>query len=155
MVLRDVSPPLSGRYRCEVSADAPSFHTAMKTSYMHVVGEFIPRHINLYAMSSKTFQNLFSREYSETIFSDAKFLQFAFVNQTFEMFTMSIFLCRTSGSSTYNLFRQNKSFNWRYFESQMHRTSGSSTGKFDMDSQWENCNTNTLKEYISINTNYN
>ncbi|XP_077302008.1 uncharacterized protein LOC143922575 [Arctopsyche grandis] len=37
VVLRSVSPSQSGRYRCEVSADAPSFHTAMKASYMHVV----------------------------------------------------------------------------------------------------------------------
>ncbi|XP_015521933.1 uncharacterized protein [Neodiprion pinetum] len=37
VVLHDVQSDLTGKYRCEVSADAPSFHTEMVSSYMHVV----------------------------------------------------------------------------------------------------------------------
>lgn len=37
VVLRGVSRGLSGRYRCEVSADAPFFHTVYKSAYMRVV----------------------------------------------------------------------------------------------------------------------
>ncbi|XP_065351107.1 uncharacterized protein LOC135946710 [Cloeon dipterum] len=37
VVLRSVSLEMSGRYRCEVSADAPTFHTAMVARWMHVV----------------------------------------------------------------------------------------------------------------------
>ncbi|XP_025416409.1 uncharacterized protein LOC112687734 [Sipha flava] len=37
VVLRDVQKHLSGKYRCEVSADAPSFHTKIVSSWMHVV----------------------------------------------------------------------------------------------------------------------
>lgn len=37
VVLKDVQSDLTGKYRCEVSADAPSFHTEMVSSYMHVV----------------------------------------------------------------------------------------------------------------------
>jgi hypothetical protein len=36
-------PALSGRYSCEVSADAPSFHTALVSGDMNVVGEPIDR----------------------------------------------------------------------------------------------------------------
>ncbi|XP_028038577.1 uncharacterized protein LOC114249270 [Bombyx mandarina] len=37
VVLRGASRGLSGRYRCEVSADAPFFHTVYKSAYMRVV----------------------------------------------------------------------------------------------------------------------
>ncbi|CAH1644375.1 unnamed protein product [Spodoptera littoralis] len=37
VVLRGVSRGLSGRYRCEVSADAPFFHTVYKSANMRVV----------------------------------------------------------------------------------------------------------------------
>ncbi|XP_049940952.1 uncharacterized protein LOC126417100 [Schistocerca serialis cubense] len=37
VVLRDVQLELAGKYRCEVSADAPSFHTQVVASHMHVV----------------------------------------------------------------------------------------------------------------------
>ncbi|KAF9819973.1 hypothetical protein SFRURICE_016643, partial [Spodoptera frugiperda] len=39
VVLRGVSRGLSGRYRCEVSADAPFFHTVYKSANMRVVGK--------------------------------------------------------------------------------------------------------------------
>lgn len=39
VVLRGAARSLSGRYRCEVSADAPFFHTVYKSSYMRVVGK--------------------------------------------------------------------------------------------------------------------
>lgn len=39
VVMRSVTLETSGRYRCEVSADAPTFHTAMVARWMHVVGE--------------------------------------------------------------------------------------------------------------------
>ncbi|XP_071439713.1 uncharacterized protein [Hetaerina americana] len=37
VVLRHVTPAISGRYSCEVSADAPSFHTAVVSGDMDVV----------------------------------------------------------------------------------------------------------------------
>ncbi|XP_046388022.1 uncharacterized protein LOC124157390 [Ischnura elegans] len=37
VVLRHVTPAISGRYSCEVSADAPSFHTALVSGDMDVV----------------------------------------------------------------------------------------------------------------------
>ncbi|CAB3243374.1 unnamed protein product [Arctia plantaginis] len=37
VVLRGVTRGLSGRYRCEVSADAPFFHTVYKSAFMRVV----------------------------------------------------------------------------------------------------------------------
>lgn len=43
VVLREASRALAGRYRCEVSADAPSFHTQVRSAYIHVVGEYLPR----------------------------------------------------------------------------------------------------------------
>jgi len=39
VVLRDVQLELSGKYRCEVSADAPSFHTEVVTTHLHVACE--------------------------------------------------------------------------------------------------------------------
>jgi len=37
VVLRKVTPALDGKYRCEVSADAPTFHTQIVAAWMHVV----------------------------------------------------------------------------------------------------------------------
>ncbi|CAG4937966.1 unnamed protein product [Colias eurytheme] len=37
VVLRGATKGLTGRYRCEVSADAPFFHTVYKSAYMRVV----------------------------------------------------------------------------------------------------------------------
>uniref|UniRef100_A0A8D8WUI6 Ig-like domain-containing protein n=1 Tax=Cacopsylla melanoneura TaxID=428564 RepID=A0A8D8WUI6_9HEMI len=37
VVLRDVQMDIAGKYRCEISADAPNFHTEVVSSYMHVV----------------------------------------------------------------------------------------------------------------------
>ncbi|XP_041976502.1 uncharacterized protein LOC121731213 [Aricia agestis] len=37
VVLRDATRALAGRFRCEVSADAPSFHTQVRSAYIHVV----------------------------------------------------------------------------------------------------------------------
>uniref|UniRef100_A0A1B6KPF4 Ig-like domain-containing protein n=1 Tax=Graphocephala atropunctata TaxID=36148 RepID=A0A1B6KPF4_9HEMI len=37
VVLRDVQKALSGKYRCEVSADAPNFHTQVVSTHMHVI----------------------------------------------------------------------------------------------------------------------
>jgi hypothetical protein len=39
VVLRDVQLELAGKYRCEVSADAPTFHTEVVVSHMHVACE--------------------------------------------------------------------------------------------------------------------
>lgn len=41
VVLRDVQSYMTGKYRCEVSADAPSFHTKIVSSWMHVVCEYL------------------------------------------------------------------------------------------------------------------
>ncbi|XP_011302297.1 uncharacterized protein [Fopius arisanus] len=38
VVLKDVTPDLEGKYKCEVSGDLPHFHTAFTSGYMHVVG---------------------------------------------------------------------------------------------------------------------
>jgi len=40
LTLQQVPLSLSGRYSCEVSADAPSFHTALVSGDMDIVGEF-------------------------------------------------------------------------------------------------------------------
>lgn len=40
VVLRDVQKELAGKYRCEVSADAPNFHTQVVSTHMHVVREY-------------------------------------------------------------------------------------------------------------------
>ncbi|XP_013177614.1 PREDICTED: uncharacterized protein LOC106125079, partial [Papilio xuthus] len=37
VVLREATRGLSGRYRCEVSADAPFFHTIYKTAFLRVI----------------------------------------------------------------------------------------------------------------------
>ncbi|RLU27245.1 hypothetical protein DMN91_001046 [Ooceraea biroi] len=37
VVLKDVQPNHTGKYRCEVSGDSPSFNTMMVSGYMHVV----------------------------------------------------------------------------------------------------------------------
>ncbi|XP_024081718.1 uncharacterized protein LOC106660788 [Cimex lectularius] len=37
VVLRDVQMKLAGKYRCEVSSDAPHFHTKLVSAHMHVV----------------------------------------------------------------------------------------------------------------------
>ncbi|XP_075218204.1 uncharacterized protein LOC142322993 [Lycorma delicatula] len=37
VVLREVSSELTGKYRCEVSADAPNFHTKVVSAHMRVV----------------------------------------------------------------------------------------------------------------------
>lgn len=39
IVLLALETPLSGKYSCEVSADAPSFHTSIVSAEMEVVGE--------------------------------------------------------------------------------------------------------------------
>lgn len=40
LCLQKVTLALSGRYSCEVSADSPSFKTALVSGYMDVVGKF-------------------------------------------------------------------------------------------------------------------
>ncbi|XP_073951281.1 uncharacterized protein [Choristoneura fumiferana] len=37
VALREATRALAGRYRCEVSADAPSFHTQVRSAFIHVV----------------------------------------------------------------------------------------------------------------------
>jgi hypothetical protein len=39
VALQDVQRELTGFYKCEVSADAPLFHTEIKTGLMIVVGK--------------------------------------------------------------------------------------------------------------------
>lgn len=41
VVLREATRALAGRFRCEVSADAPSFHTQVRSAYIHVVGKYV------------------------------------------------------------------------------------------------------------------
>jgi hypothetical protein len=40
VVLRDVQIELAGKYRCEVSADAPTFHTEVVASHMYVACKY-------------------------------------------------------------------------------------------------------------------
>ncbi|KAJ8937283.1 hypothetical protein NQ318_006164, partial [Aromia moschata] len=37
VVLRNVQPEVTGRYRCEVSSDAPNFYTYIVSGYMYVI----------------------------------------------------------------------------------------------------------------------
>lgn len=39
LTLVGVDPSLTGVYNCEVSAESPSFHTALVSGEMHVVGK--------------------------------------------------------------------------------------------------------------------
>lgn len=41
MTLTDVSKEMTGDYICEVSADAPSFHTEIKRAHMVVAGNSV------------------------------------------------------------------------------------------------------------------
>lgn len=41
VVLTEVDRTLTGEYQCEVSADAPLFHTDIKAAMMVVVGELL------------------------------------------------------------------------------------------------------------------
>lgn len=43
IVLNSVQSQSVGRYSCEVSADAPSFHTLFDSADLKVVGKFRPR----------------------------------------------------------------------------------------------------------------
>lgn len=40
VLLKAVEPSISGKFSCEVSADAPSFHTELQAAEMEVVGKF-------------------------------------------------------------------------------------------------------------------
>uniref|UniRef100_A0A6P7F3H7 Uncharacterized protein LOC114325523 n=1 Tax=Diabrotica virgifera virgifera TaxID=50390 RepID=A0A6P7F3H7_DIAVI len=37
LVLKNVQPEVTGRYKCEVSSDAPNFYTLMQSGYMYVI----------------------------------------------------------------------------------------------------------------------
>ncbi|CAG9858033.1 unnamed protein product [Phyllotreta striolata] len=37
LVLKNVQPEVTGRYKCEVSSDAPNFYTYMQSGYMYVI----------------------------------------------------------------------------------------------------------------------
>lgn len=39
VLLKAVEPSISGKFSCEVSADAPSFHTELQSAEMDVVGK--------------------------------------------------------------------------------------------------------------------
>lgn len=45
VVLKDVQPNHTGKYRCEVSGDSPSFNTVMVSGYMHVASEYLAKRI--------------------------------------------------------------------------------------------------------------
>lgn len=46
IVLKSVQRKSMGRYSCEVSADAPSFHTLLDSAELKVVGEFARGGVN-------------------------------------------------------------------------------------------------------------
>lgn len=39
VVLKNVQPEVTGKYKCEVSTDSPNFFTLMEAGYMYVVGK--------------------------------------------------------------------------------------------------------------------
>ncbi|CAH1977463.1 unnamed protein product [Acanthoscelides obtectus] len=39
VVLKNVQPEVTGKYKCEVSSDAPNFYTYMEAGYMYVIGK--------------------------------------------------------------------------------------------------------------------
>lgn len=41
VVLQQATPAMAGRFRCEVSADAPTFHTDIRSAPLEVVGKWI------------------------------------------------------------------------------------------------------------------
>lgn len=43
VVVKDVQPNHTGKYRCEVSGDSPSFNTVMVSGYMHVASEYLEK----------------------------------------------------------------------------------------------------------------
>nr|CAI5861118.1 unnamed protein product [Callosobruchus analis] len=40
VVLRNVQPEATGKYKCEVSSDAPNFYTVMESAYLFVVSKY-------------------------------------------------------------------------------------------------------------------
>jgi len=45
VVLKDLQPNHTGKYRCEVSGDSPSFNTVMVSGYMHVASKYPEKRI--------------------------------------------------------------------------------------------------------------
>ncbi|XP_039291971.1 uncharacterized protein LOC111049505 [Nilaparvata lugens] len=43
VVLMEVGPDLAGKYRCEVSADAPNFHTKVVSAHMQVILQMLQK----------------------------------------------------------------------------------------------------------------
>ena len=41
VMLTAMEPSVSGKYSCEVSADAPTFHTVIVSGELEVVGKFL------------------------------------------------------------------------------------------------------------------
>ncbi|CAG9858141.1 unnamed protein product [Phyllotreta striolata] len=42
LILTNVQPETTGKYKCEVSTEAPNFYTLMVYKYLYVIGELIP-----------------------------------------------------------------------------------------------------------------
>ena len=53
VVLSDVTPASSGNYKCEVSAEAPSFHTDSGSGKLLVVGKVLCKYIVLYITKNR------------------------------------------------------------------------------------------------------
>ena len=80
VALQDVQRELTGFYKCEVSADAPLFHTEIKTGLMIVVGKKYEAR-DYHDCWSHVFRcNLVSRE--EKLRSFAVTLPFSYMNRT-------------------------------------------------------------------------
>ena len=54
ILIKSVEPSISGKYSCEISADAPSFHTSIVGGEMEVVGKW-KLLMNIYWEISKHF----------------------------------------------------------------------------------------------------
>lgn len=57
VVLRDVQMNLAGRYSCEVSADAPNFHTTVVSVSMQVVRKYKSKIIAIFIFNSLSYYN--------------------------------------------------------------------------------------------------
>lgn len=61
VTLKDVSLRTSGKYKCEVSAEAPSFHTDSGTGQLLVVREYLPAFL-LYELVQLNYDKFFTKQ---------------------------------------------------------------------------------------------
>lgn len=62
VLLKAVEPNISGKFSCEVSADAPSFHTAYQTGEMEIVGKY-----KIYVRTARTKKKILAAQTEKNI----------------------------------------------------------------------------------------